>query len=96
MAADYPTEPCRSCGALVIWCTTTNGNPAPIDAEPAPDGNVRLEPRDGRGPLARVLTKAELAGTSFGATGLRKNHFATCAHDVIVTTVTQPADGRYL
>lgn len=75
-AVEYPTEACRSCGQPVIWCVTTNANTMPVDAEPVPDGNIALETRDGRQPLARVLTVAQ----RFGRTGLRMSHFVTCAH----------------
>ena len=74
----FTAEPCRSCGALVIWCVTTAGKAMPVDAEPATGGTIRIEQRGGPKPLARVLTKAELARTGFGAATLRTSHFATC------------------
>jgi hypothetical protein len=72
--SSWPTEACRSCAAPVIWAVTEAGRPMPVDAEPAPDGTVRLEDRGGPQPLARVVPAAK----RFGVTGLRKSHFATC------------------
>lgn len=51
---------CRSCQAPVVWATTENGKPMPVDADAHPDGNVLLRTRDGAwqavvlGPLERI------------------------------------------
>lgn len=44
-----------SCGARMRWAETTNGKPIPLDYEPHERGNVVLEPREGRSPLAVVV-----------------------------------------
>jgi hypothetical protein len=74
----FTAEPCRSCDAMVIWCVTTAGKAMPVDVDPVPAGTIRIEQRGGPNPVARVLTKAELARTGFGAATLRTSHFATC------------------
>lgn len=33
---------CRSCGAPITWAITDNGKRIPLDAEPAPNGNLIL------------------------------------------------------
>lgn len=71
---DYPTEPCRSCGAPVIWAVTLGARSMPVNAEPVSDGNVALEERAGMVPLARVLSVT----ARFGRTDLRTSHLATC------------------
>lgn len=69
------TAHCRSCGAAVLWTTTTSGHLMPVDAEPvqAPDtGNVSIEwSAGGVVPVAQVVAPAP---------GLHKSHFATCPH----------------
>ena len=52
----------------------------PVDAEPPlSGGTIALEPRGpGLPPLARVLTKTQLATTSFGRRDLRTSHFVRC------------------
>ena len=60
------------CGAPIFWAVTKNNKPIPIDAEPAADGNLRLE--DG---VAHYLTKTDQM--SMFASGPRYvSHFATC------------------
>jgi len=72
---EFVVDECRSCQAKVIWAVTTRARPMPVDAEPVPDGNIRLEHRgEGTTPLARVLTTTQ----RFGLTSLRKSHFASC------------------
>jgi hypothetical protein len=34
---------CKSCGARFDWYRTNNGKNMPIDPEPSPDGNVRID-----------------------------------------------------
>jgi hypothetical protein len=47
----------------------------PVDAQPHPDGNIRLRPRAGSAPLADVLAPRD----RFGRAGqLRRSHFASC------------------
>lgn len=52
------TRPCRSCSARIVWAVTSRGRPMPVDAEPHPDGDIRLIPRMGlTTPRAEVVTK---------------------------------------
>mgnify|MGYP000211004546 CR=1 FL=1 len=61
---------CRSCGAQIVWATTGHGKAMPLDAEPAADGNVRLD----RG-VAVVL--GDLERTAH-AGPLYRSHHSTC------------------
>jgi hypothetical protein len=75
--ADWPTQPCdgRGCTALIVWATTANVRPMPVDPEPVGDGNVLLSWVNG-------AVRAEVIGKSgqarlFGRTRYR-SHFASC------------------
>lgn len=63
---------CRSCGASIFWCKTAAGKSMPVDAEPAPEGNIAVG-ADGSatvlGPLERLAEPGRL---------LYVSHFATC------------------
>jgi hypothetical protein len=72
--SDFAVEHCRTCDKPIIWAVTSRLRDMPVDAQPVPDGNIRLEPREGMQPVARVLSVAE----QFGKKSLRKSHFATC------------------
>jgi len=62
---------CSSCDAPIIWAVTDAGKRMPLDAEPAPDGNVVLTRVGGQ---ARARK-----GSEFGPNMPRhKSHFATC------------------
>lgn len=66
-----PTH-CRSCGALVlIRANVSTGKPAPINAEPAPGGNIAIDETH-----YWIVPVAERAGLD--RTDLRFSHFATC------------------
>lgn len=57
---------CSKCQAPILWAATVNGKMQPLDAEPNPDGNIRLTPnyrQTDRGVLqeCRVIPKTELA-----------------------------------
>jgi hypothetical protein len=77
------TEHCRSCGAIIIWAKTKNGNAMPVDAIPVPDGNIDLLSR-GDWFLASVLNTAQIAALKLQEHRegyehkLWKSHFATC------------------
>lgn len=64
---------CRSCGQPVYFLRSLRsrrtGKTAPIDAKPAPGGNIRVDLEAGAYDL---VPKAERTGP------LRINHFATC------------------
>ncbi|GAC1521682.1 MAG: hypothetical protein NVS3B1_06210 [Marmoricola sp.] len=34
------SEPCKSCGAPLLWAITEKGRQMPLDPEPHPDGNL--------------------------------------------------------
>lgn len=70
----FAVEHCRTCNMPIIWAVTNRLRDMPVDAESSPDGNIRLEPREGMQPMARVLPVAE----QFGKKSLHKSHFATC------------------
>lgn len=77
--SDLATEPCRSCGAQVIWCETAGGRAMPVDAVPVPGGNIAIGTRPlQRGP-GRPLVSTVAKELAFGRRDLRKSHFATCA-----------------
>jgi hypothetical protein len=65
---------CRSCQAIIIWARTFDDTRMPLDAEPCPEGNVRLF-GDGR---ARVLTNDERFAAIECGQRLYRSHFATC------------------
>jgi hypothetical protein len=71
---------CRSCRAEIWWAETLAGKRIPVDAEPAPDGNVVLL-REGHGeapPVVRVTSQAQ-ADTLIPDVGTRYvSHYATC------------------
>ena len=65
-----PTK-CRSCAAPIVWAVSaTSGRLMPLDAEPAPGGNVRLEHTGGHW-VAHVI-----AATTPGAH--YTSHFLNC------------------
>lgn len=60
----FPSRPCRSCGAPIIFAATEQGKTMPVDA--APQKRVLLEPAaEGLPPIARVVDTYV-------------SHFATC------------------
>lgn len=68
---------CRHCGQLVGWCLSENGNPMPLDREPAEDGNVIVAYRDGK-LVGHVMSAAQtLAGDRPDGVPYMP-HFATC------------------
>jgi hypothetical protein len=64
---------CKSCGREIVWALTVNGRRAPIDADSASNGNVRLE--DG---LATTLGPDAAAAARELGEQLHLNHFVTC------------------
>lgn len=59
---------CRSCKAPVNWYKTTAGKNMPIDPDPHPDGNVRIDVVSN---VAQVVPKGSHHV-------LYRSHFATC------------------
>lgn len=70
---NYGVTSCKSCGAPIVWATTTGGAAIPLDPEPADDGNVLVDTETG---------KATVLGSQAGYEPLEryKSHFATCPH----------------
>lgn len=72
---------CSSCGADVIWCTTTKGKSMPVDKEPVDTGNLILEHGAGV-PKAIVVGDRgvfDLDDNGGGAPAPRYvSHFVTC------------------
>lgn len=64
-------EPCKSCGAPMIWARTRKGNLIPLDAEPTPEGNIIL--KDG---IAHVMKKGQ--SDLFDQDRRYLSHFVTC------------------
>lgn len=76
---DERTEPCRSCGALVVWAHTGKAW-MPIDSGASTGGTVAVGP-DARGDLAAtVLAGSRLTATRKAGIDLHTSHFATCPH----------------
>src|SRR5215831_1401482 len=48
-------ERCKSCAAPIYWAVTQKGRNIPIDKQPVPDGNIRLEPRHALPSIAIVV-----------------------------------------
>jgi len=72
-----PRKPsaCRSCGAQVLWATTTLGKQTPLDAEPVPDGDWILA-------FSAKLFRLSVTKWRPGEDPARRrytNHFSTCA-----------------
>jgi hypothetical protein len=65
---------CRSCGAPIRWCLTTNGHKMPIDRELVADGEVILTTHRSE-PLALVYDPA-----IHGDAPRYRSHFKTCPH----------------
>jgi len=61
---------CRSCFAPIIWRNTEKGRPIPLDPEPTPNGDVRVDEHG----TAHVLPNEPRLGTD----ELHRSHFATC------------------
>jgi hypothetical protein len=62
---------CAACGAQIIWRETPAGKTMPVDANPAPEGNVLIE-----GSKCLVLGPLEVQARESG--DLHLSHFATC------------------
>ena len=65
---------CRKCGKETLWLKhKESGKPAPIEAEPSPNGNIFIS-----GELYRIATKKEIVKAKEIGKPLYLNHFATC------------------
>ena len=70
MKAVLPTEPCRSCGAPVVWAITESGKRMPVDAKSDDRGRLRL--------YVDNLGVVHVTHDPFSATVHFRPHFATC------------------
>lgn len=67
-------EQCRSCKAAIYWLKhADSGKAAPVDAVPAPGGNILINTPAGTYRVITAKDRATFAGQ------LHLNHFATCA-----------------
>lgn len=72
-ASALKQEHCRSCRAAIIWLKhATSGKAAPIDAAPAPGGNILINAPAGTYRIIGAKDRATFAGQ------LHLNHFSTC------------------
>jgi hypothetical protein len=72
------TSLCRqpTCALPIVWATTANGSPMPIDAEPNPAGNLAVW-RDDTGALrCRVVTAEHPLNPDCERPGMP--HWSTC------------------
>lgn len=65
---------CSTCKAPVLWAVTAaTGARIPLEPEPSPKGNLRLEERPGKSPLAHVVEPLlDAPGPRYRA------HFVSC------------------
>lgn len=68
-------QPCNFCGGTILWLQTNRGAWMPVDAEPAPSGNVLRT--GGRG---GVLGKNQAAAARASGAQLHLHHAVTCEH----------------
>lgn len=73
MITDHP-ERCRTCGARILWLhNNITRRVAPIDAEPADNGNIELLEDGTYRVLGQTLFDQRDPDTEY-----HLNHFATC------------------
>ncbi len=71
--------PCKWCGRTVLFVQLApNGKAAPMDPDPSPRGNVRVDWPHERLATGRVLRKPELDQAREARDPLYLSHFATC------------------
>lgn len=70
---------CGKCPARIFFAETRNGRRNPIDADPAPRGNIKITERGDAMPYAETLSPIEaLAVQSTPGAVLYMSHFVTC------------------
>lgn len=73
---------CKTCYAEIRWAVTVNGKKIPIDARGDVGGNITLQERPGKPPIAVVLDaagNAPMPSLQPSAEAPRYlSHFATC------------------
>ncbi|MCI4360649.1 MAG: hypothetical protein L3J91_03015, partial [Thermoplasmata archaeon] len=76
-------EMCRSCKAAIRWAVSVKGKRIPLDADPLPDGNLRLYRPDPMGHVLRLPpSRAIFVPRPERVEGelLFVTHFATCPY----------------
>ena len=69
---------CKSCAAEIVWAVTTGGKRIPVDAHPAPGGNLVLRQTIG-GPPRALMVGATIDMTDPDDDGQRWwPHHGTC------------------
>lgn len=69
---------CAKCPALITWAASKKtGSRMPVDAAPAPHGNIRLIRREEKW-IAEVLGPLFAADARANGESLHLNHFVTC------------------
>lgn len=64
---------CRTCRARIVWATLPSGRRMPVDSDPSPVGQIRLD-----GTLGVVLGEADATAARLAGEPLFISHFATC------------------
>lgn len=67
---------CRSCNRPVYWAKTRGGKSMPVDAAPAPDGNIFLSVSKATGALSAIAIGPGTARPP--GRNRYTSHFATC------------------
>ena len=80
MTARRRPPKCKSCGAALLWVTTTSAKWMPLNADPDPEeGTVVLEDDlVGAGQIAHVLDVEAAARASVRGEPVYVPHFQTC------------------
>ncbi len=76
---DAHTDTCRTCRAPIVWATTRNGTPMPVNATPHERGNVLLNEHQGR-LYAGVLGRNTASGARAAGRTLYLSHHVDCPH----------------
>lgn len=81
MTTTLPDRHCKTCGQPIIFATTETGALMPIDANPHPNGRLKLE-RDRNWHHVTILKEGtlELAAAHRDRTPLHQPHWVTCTH----------------
>lgn len=74
-----PDQPCRSCGAPLLWTITVKGKRHPVDRDPHPEGTIKVVAGvSGAAPKSYVMAGLDLATMRADGVALHRSHFATC------------------
>lgn len=64
---------CRTCRAQIVWVELPSGRRMPVDADPSPAGQIRLD-----GTFGVVLDTDQTIAARLAGEPLFISHFATC------------------